>query len=88
LEPLEVEGWEWERLGESSPFGEVLLDLLERHGWHIERRAGFAGAGILLMATRRDVDRALCGEGPTVADAALTLFNEIASQPSLMRAVA
>lgn len=79
--------WDWERLGESMEFGEVLLELLEDQGWHIERRSMFAGAGLLLIATRPDIDHSMCGEGPSVAGAALSLFNEIASQPSLMRAV-
>lgn len=85
---MEPEGWEWERLGDSTPFGEVLLELLERQGWHIERQPAFAGAGVLLIATRSDVDGCLSANGSTIADAALSLFNEIASQPSLMRAVA
>jgi hypothetical protein len=80
--------WEWQRLGESMEFGECLLELLEKQGWTISRRPGFAGVGVLLVATRRDVAYAVSGDGSTTASAALTLFNEIASQPSLMRAAA
>lgn len=80
--------WEWERLGESIDFGEVLLELLERQGWRIHRQVGFAGARLLLVATRPDVDHSISGEGPDVAGAALSLFNGISSQPSLMRAAA
>lgn len=80
--------WEWQRLGESAEFGECLLELLEKQGWKIQRRPGFAGGGVLLIATRRDVAYAVSGDGDTTSSAALCLFNEIASQPSLMRAAA
>jgi hypothetical protein len=84
-----AEPWEWQRLGESIEFGEVMLELLERHGWRIERRAGFAGEGVLLIATRGDLERHLTvahlsAEGPTIAAAALSLFNEISFYPSLL----
>lgn len=83
----EDDAWEWERLGDSIEFGECLLELLEENqGWRINRQLGFAGAGVLLVATRSDVAYALSAEGETVGGAALALFNEISSQPSLMRA--
>ena len=43
-----------ERLGDSAGFGELLIELLERNGWRVHRRAAFAGDGVLLIATHPD----------------------------------
>lgn len=40
---------ELERLGESAPFGSLLLELLAVDGWAIYQRAGLGG-GVLLLA--------------------------------------
>jgi hypothetical protein len=63
-----------ERLGDSDVFGEFLLEILERHGWDVYRRRGFAGDGVVLMAQREFVE--LRQAGATVPGAAVPLFLE------------
>ena len=43
-----------QRLGDSAGFGETLIELLELNGWTVHRRVGFAGEGVLLIATHPD----------------------------------
>jgi hypothetical protein len=71
-----------ERLGDTVEFGEILLRMLElanqetgRPGWTIHRRRGFAGDGVLLIATHPD-GYDVSAAGATVAEAAIPLFLE------------
>jgi hypothetical protein len=63
-----------ERLGNSDAFGEVLLEILVRAGWVVERRRAFAGDGVLVIARHGDFE--FKAAGPSIAAAARELFHE------------
>jgi hypothetical protein len=79
-----ADGGDLERLGETTAYGYLILELLERNGWAVHVRAPFAGAidgdgtpGVVILAAHRFAEIPdLKFTGRTVADCAPQLMIE------------
>lgn len=73
-----------ERLGETVEFRSLLLDLLRLNGWVVDSRPAFAGAGVLIIASRNGIEVRRYGRSET--EIAVEVFSE-ASRVQGLRAV-